>query len=52
MYEIDFLVQNDRFSPHFLWKSGQGGLIMNDLSSLDSNINNLQRNKHFLFHGS
>ena len=41
-YKIDFLGA----------KSGQGGLIMEELCILGSNINSQGINKHFLFHGS
>ena len=51
-YKIDFSSQIDRITPYFFRKSGQDRLIMDDLCSLNSNINNLTRNKHFLFDGS
>ena len=44
--------ETDRLLPYFFIKSGQGGLFVNNLCSLSSNINFLVRNKHFLFHGS
>ena len=51
-FKIDFLGHIDRFSPYFFGKSDQGGLIMDDLRSLSSNITSLVRNKNFLFRGS
>ena len=49
LYEIDFLLQIDRF-PHdfFFWKSGQSWLVMADSSSQSSNVNSLLK-KHFLY---
>ena len=52
MYKIDFLGQIDLYSPYFFGKSGQGGLIIDDLRSLSSNINSLVRNKKKMFRGS
>ena len=52
MYKIDSLGNIDRFSPYYFGKSGLGGLIVDDLCSLNSNINSLVRNNHVLFHGS
>ena len=49
--KIDILSQIDRFSPYFFGKSGQGGLIMNDLCSSSLNINVLVGNVHFLLLG-
>ena len=51
-YKIDFLGQIDLFPPNFFRKSGQGGLIMDDLRSLSLNITSLVGNKNFLFRGT
>ena len=44
-YEIDILVQIDRFTPYFFGESGRGGVNMDDLCSSGMNINPLQINK-------
>ena len=50
--KFTFEVKSTYFHLTFFGKSGQGGLIMDYLRSLSSNITSLVRNKNFLFRGS
>ena len=50
--KLFILGEIDRISPYFFGQSGQGGLIMDDLCILGSNINSIVRKKHFSFYDS